>query len=519
MPPVEPPSTLLVIALDPVGEPTFAVVAIEDGRGRRPAGRTLGARGLPLERSSMNLPSRLIAVTEQEPRWVGAVVLAEMPPSGVVEIQLERGCVLAGTVVDPSGQPVPGIRVVALDPLRRASWVHAYADGLEPESDGRWARTETGGDGRFELTGLLPGVDYDLWAAGQGFLVNDGNPFTARRYSCGEEELVLQAHPLYGAILRATPDRAESALRAVLVQGIESTPQAFPSYSLDGGRYALVSSNPALMGTALEAQAREAQERGLMVIAWISHKDKASLPADVKTTPFFFAEGTHRVDVPRVRDRLDELVVNLGAPRDLGTLYLHLIAPLGGLERLDPDLKVAALELVSIQEPTLRLRIPIRVGPAVEGFTVSGIPTGSYEWKLKNGLVLLPGPDERPGLLHVAESGGSLLLDLSWTGMLELKIHDKDGVSVTAPVQANLTLAETRKVLRKLPGGVEVSTSVDNLDMAWTAPPYVLPFLPPGEWYVECQSAMGQRLRGGHRGPVLVHAGDLTQAEIQTKQN
>ena len=98
---------------------------------------------------------------------------ARRPP---VELRLDRGGALRGTVRDPDGRPAAGVRVYAV-PADQPSLL-ANPDGAVTGSGRRWAalRASTDADGRYELDGLAFGGMYVGLARADGFAESARQP-------------------------------------------------------------------------------------------------------------------------------------------------------------------------------------------------------------------------------------------------------------------------------------------------------------------------------------------------------
>jgi hypothetical protein len=487
-----------------------AVVSVEDELGPRVLGLTTPERLLAIDATTAAFPMRLIASTENEPRLVGELVLARQPALRAVAIELGTACALRGTVVDHEQKPLPaGVRVVALDLFRARRWLEERRADREPLPDGRWAETVTDRDGRFALSGLLADRSYCLHAAGRGFSTSERGAQV--QYACGDE-VMLAVQPLFGGIVRVgtpgTDDRVREASR-VLFGPVRLLGWPARSFPRD------IEAEPALIGTALERQARLAREEGRRVLAVTGAEDMPLLHMQVQLRVPFLPETTHAIALPRLGEALAEIELSVAEPEGavLALEVVSLTVP-GSLERLGPDAEVAELRLSRAGRTT---EVVVRAEPLLAGFSVPGLPPGAYEWALHypGGGRFLPRTGEPPARVAVGEGGGLLLLDLTWAAAAELTILDAAGIPYAGPIQA--TFGAPNGAAFTDPEGRQVVGFDDVATYSWKQGPYLVPCLPPGEYQVACSADFGRRMKSGYSRFHRFEAGRVTQVELQTR--
>jgi hypothetical protein len=132
----------------------------------------------------MSLPPGRYMITANAPRWtlrsvmVGGRDVASQPldlsggdVSGLVVSFFDRPAMMTGIVRDSRGLPDPSALVVALS--------SDYRSLMDNAMNARGLRTvHTSADGRYTLTGLLPG-DYLVAAVNENALSDASNPTTA----------------------------------------------------------------------------------------------------------------------------------------------------------------------------------------------------------------------------------------------------------------------------------------------------------------------------------------------------
>lgn len=499
-----------VVALGADGARLTARVMVEDGHGPRALGLTTPERLVDVDPATAVFPMRLIASTETEPRRVGQLVLSAPPALAVAAIVLADDCALRGTVVDPWGGRLPaGIRVVALDPYRRLRWLEERSAGGEPLLDGGWAETVTDQDGRFVLTGLLAGRGYCLTAAGLGFVTSERD--AQARHACGGE-VVLALQPLFGGIARLGTQRTDDLARAaskVVFGPVRLAAWPKGSFPRD------IATEPALIGSMLEQQARQATDEGSRVIVFTSAEDVPELRMTAQVRIPFLPEASYAIAVPRLVDALAEIPIDVPEPEDvLGTLDVVALTTPGGLELLAPDSEVASLKLTRAGTTT---EVIVRAEALLAGFSVPGLPVGTYEWKLTypGAGRLLPRKGEPPGLLALAAGGGSLLLDLTWAAGADLIIRDAEGIPFSGPIQA--TFGAPNGIEFQNEQGQRVVGFDDAAVLSWREPPYVAPLLPPGDYQVACSADFGRHMRSGYSELYPFQMGRVTRVELQGK--
>ncbi len=506
-------SSLYIAAVSSGRERLSATVCIEDESGSRSLGSTTPEHLLQVDMAGVSFPLRLIATTEGRVRLAGQVVLGSRPPAGLVEIELDAACALAGVVVDHQGRPLPaGVRVVALDPIRRSTWSEDQSAGRVPVFDGRWAETVTDANGRFALSGLLPGSNYVLSAAGAGFVTNEAKDLGWRRYECGNQEITLTAYALFGGIARIGAQRTDELVR--------DASQVFfgvvPVLRWPKGSFAAnPASELALAGTVIQEQARRAAADGRQVVAFTAPHEGAELGVTVQVRVPFLPPGPYEIELPRVEGLLPDVAVDVPEPKGaLGSLEVTAFVTAGGVDRLDPTAKVGRLRLKRASET---FEVTVRAEPLLTGFSVPGLPVGAYEWSLRcaGGGRLLPRRGDPAAPVTVTEAGGTLLLDLAWTGAAELRVRDHEGVLLQGPIQARfMEPTETTP----LPDGGERVGYREVAGMSWRKPPYIAPFVPPGNFEVSCEADLGHRILIGNRVPIELRAGAVTSVELRAGQ-
>ena len=126
-----------------------------------------------------------------ESRTISGIEIAAGATRSGLTVVLRRGLAVKGVVKDEEGRPLEGVEVE----LDRALRVRSGRGGMQLGmfGPGTPARRETGGDGRFEITGLEAG-DFTLTAHHPGFARATVDPLRVAEGGSGEPvELVL--HP------------------------------------------------------------------------------------------------------------------------------------------------------------------------------------------------------------------------------------------------------------------------------------------------------------------------------------
>jgi protocatechuate 3,4-dioxygenase beta subunit len=151
-----------------------AAVADDDGRFVLP--------GLPAGSISLQLSAAGRAPLELEPFKVSAGAVTDRG-----EILLAAGGLLAGTVVDPQGAPVPGARVTAVSVMLGARGQPNEIEQVlaQLRDSGESAVVTSDAEGRFELGGLIGG-NVSLLAARDGF-----EPALVHELAPGRRDVVL----------------------------------------------------------------------------------------------------------------------------------------------------------------------------------------------------------------------------------------------------------------------------------------------------------------------------------------
>ena len=116
------------------------------------------------EEGAFSIPLRVAAMTRllvhAEDYEEAHVDLEDVESGTRLHIELSRGCMIAGEVLSPQGEPLAGATVifgfVPKSPALRVKW----SWGIMPESPPGWEREETDEEGRFCFGGLLPGTYY-----------------------------------------------------------------------------------------------------------------------------------------------------------------------------------------------------------------------------------------------------------------------------------------------------------------------------------------------------------------------
>ncbi len=508
------PARLEIAAIGPGGDRRRATVCAEDDAGSRLLGTTAPAGSLEVSTAELSFPVRLTATADDGELLAGYVVLDRSPPSGFVEVDLADTCVLSGAVVDSEGLPLPGgVRVIALDPLRRLSWLDDVLAGETPPLDGRWASTLTDGTGRFRLRGLLPGRSYGLYAAGAGFATSD--ELDPRRYACGEETIVLTASPLFAGIVRVGTERTDELVREVSEVLFGPVRVAkFPAGSLPLD----IARTPALAGTTIGEEARTAQAEGRRVLAFTAPGDVASLNMKAQVKVPFLPPDWHEIGVPRLESSLADIPIDVAEPTGvLGSLEVLALAVPGIADRLAPDSKIGELRLRRDGDETVV--VVVRARSLLAGFSIPGLPLGVYEWSLRfpGGSRLLPRDGEPAAYVEVGESAASLLLDLTWTSAVELTIRDREGVLVTGPLRATVSARTGTENLDE-EGATQRVTYREVASMVWTRRPYIAPFVPPGEYYVGCTADFARRLNIRYKGPFEFQPDSVSSIELRSSK-
>ncbi len=136
--------------LDPQGKPVSGAWAW----GRK-SGWTMWEGPLPsanftLAAFNRELP-RFVAFSHPE-RNLAGVLRSPLPKQGPVTVELQKGCVITGTLVDHDGKPRAGVTLWLTADLSRVGELGGYEFVN--------SRSQTGADGKFRFAGLLPDLEY-----------------------------------------------------------------------------------------------------------------------------------------------------------------------------------------------------------------------------------------------------------------------------------------------------------------------------------------------------------------------
>jgi hypothetical protein len=211
------------------------VVLDEDGTPIRHATVMVSTPAMALARG-LSMPGRGTAVTDDDGSFVvtglpaGSVVMlaskagyvsgayratrpgrpgvaASLDPGGTLDVvlRLGRGAVLAGSVRDPAGTPIQGVRILAIRTSARAPEIRLQEVSsrleLVPTAPSQIAEVLTDDRGEFRMYGLSAG-DYYVAAMPKGSSVTGG---VGRRSSSDVDEILRQLR------LRTPPARGEPA--------------------------------------------------------------------------------------------------------------------------------------------------------------------------------------------------------------------------------------------------------------------------------------------------------------------
>lgn len=419
-------------------------------------------------------PVSRIAYAVTHPRFARAVGTASLDVAGgSVHVLLGRGAYVHGVVETIGGDvPAGGVSIVGwelgtpppLDARRGAS--AAYS---------RRTRMET--DGTFRL-GPFPGdAAVGLLAVGSGYVSTQA----ARTVEPGGDRVRIEMAPLYAVVVsvfwdeRAPPPIAHCAgprlggyealgLRLVADHGLverqlaPSAPETAATVA-DGGR----------RHRWLLYARRDAETLGPLDFRW-------SLPGG---HPLFVPVHARRVwGWPTDEDRVSLEPVRGEEP---GSVRVHVEAPEGEQREARPESRrchAATVHLTRrelVGDPHLSLDVPL-YGPTPEGVAITDVPVGTYDVRLSSvgpqgvvqvspPVVTVHGRRESDVIVRVSDRCGSIRLELPVSGFG----HQGARVSLfwEAPDRPGHRVAHR----------------------SFERPPFVIPWLAPGDYRVEARVA------------------------------
>jgi RNA polymerase sigma factor (sigma-70 family) len=149
---VDPGKTLTVKVQDPDGKPLAGAIA--SGVTVMPLGAvSLRDADCPVYALDLERPRQLILLHQE--RELAAVVTLHGDEKAPLAVRLGRTATIQGRLLDQDGQPISGANVAAL-------YAGQVGNDLGRELRRRYGLPQTDNKGRFRLTGIVPGLKFDL---------------------------------------------------------------------------------------------------------------------------------------------------------------------------------------------------------------------------------------------------------------------------------------------------------------------------------------------------------------------
>ncbi len=265
----------------------------------------------------------------------GTVEVNDVVLSGearTVDVEVGGGIGMAGRVIDPDGNPVPGVRLLAV-PTGHEARVSPF-DTLQTERlGGLWGgQSATGPDGSFEFPHLLSG-EYDFYAAWREFVGISRDPNDGFHPQMGKGEVFLGSVPFEGTA-KPVELRFEARRVEVLVKTERGDAPEFFAHKVDGKRdrsflELLPLSDPEYMRVAGSSRAYVRGQEPIVVdnlAVFPVHETPfgALLTWDGPAFPFTEKKIDDTSDSWRTRVELD-----LGARGEPARLTMQITDPLG----------------------------------------------------------------------------------------------------------------------------------------------------------------------------------------------
>ncbi len=422
------------------------------------SGRRLGQTGIEGEMDLVAEELGAGALAVMAEGFISTEVRIPMPPPAQTDVHLTRGARIIGLVLDDRGLPAgAGIRVMAVSPL------YSFNDralGLTLAGEPLIPLVQTDEKGAFVLSGLDPGHQYRLFAAGKGLASFDERTTVVP----GPDAYVeVRTSPVFGVFVAFRDEDGRPLQLAPMTgswQGSVTTgARATPLFTTKW--------TETLLGL----------DAGCNVVAEFYDR-----------TFFYTAQGEpgdsislrYRAELPGYAP-IDELVEAgraVGCLRRQDIIVRHTADGFGHVSvLLDPPARVAALldSLSAGRHCKLRLR-EVPSGKVLDLWldalapaglqVVDGIPHGVYAATLVAPHQLFAHPF---GLqVDVGPEPVTLRFDLPPTGTLEMRVWRPDGSAYYGPLV-----------------GSHLRMEGDELDAFYfSSGPYRIPLLPNGEYRI-----------------------------------
>jgi len=476
-----PPSLrteVLVTTVEGVGIPGASIVQLPECSA---LGVTAAEGGLTLP--TRQLSGRVLSVSAEG--FVPTTVSAPAQPGPRVEVCLRAGWSIHGLVLDPTGVPLSGLRVVGVDPTRflGAEAVRRTVSGI-PEL--RTAMTDE--LGRFQLCGLDSSLAYKILVGGRGYFSFE--PFAEPVLPSEEAYVEITAERLFGIKIvcrrgDGTPPRLGPSLSGAWRGQVRS--------SVPDARQALAGEwTGELLGIA-DGRAESPYD---VVAYFCSRMDRSSVPFWFTASLPGYAPIDLELEARRAVDHLEDHRLTLEVTVDEVGSVAVLAAPSSLVDEVLPSAGPGGGCRLTLVDPSRGTTIDCALDPIVAGLhVIEGVPLGRYEavFRAPHQLMRYPEFGQPPLLLEVAGSPAEFSLPLEHWGSIGFDINDPRGLSYAGALRGTLT--RTR--------------GEESDEFHFEGRPYVLPLLPEGEYRLELH---GLDLEGEDERTLDVVAGKRSEA-------
>ncbi|QDU67091.1 carboxypeptidase-like regulatory domain-containing protein [Engelhardtia mirabilis] len=504
------PVVIEIHALSGAGVRVNAEVEVIDSSGRALVGQTLVDRALRVSLDSLTLPAAIRAKGEGQPVTLGQFDLTVESLFAVVEVVLSESGRIEGVLVDESGLPVTGGgTVVAVAAGQLAAQVcDAILTGT-PAGPGEWAAATVDPDGTFAVDGLWSGTDYRLHAAGPGRASSALGG--GQRVAAGTTGVRVACLPVYGCLLRLVGDGAAETLEELRQRGRSGLDlHGLPALSSS----LPIRAHPAVAATILGRQIHALEPGPEIALLRTMPAEAEGLDGTLSLEfPWMSGSGPAPIRIPRLRGEglpLVEVEAQVVGADHRGSIRFEaMLGP--GLKRLDESTVVAWLILA---RPGVTSSFELTIGDLLGGGRIDLLASGVFEWRLEaaGGGRLLPDDGRAFGLVDVEGDSATLLFDLRGFGSAVLTVFDEEGRLFVGGLTARLRELTWRA---PFPGGTQLRSFTDVADQSWSHPPFVVPFVSPGERFVAVDADMAGLRLGQTSRAAEFRAGELTRVTIR----